>query len=165
VVRFNILLARLRRLLGIPGYWSFSGFAKRRVKRALRFIEDFEDAAVRHARERRVDGIICGHIHAAALRRIDGIEYLNCGDWVDSCTGIVEHVDGRMELVHWSGPTAVPSHDGAPEQEAAAANGGPSPRHANPAAASDQSPVARPEDEVEPLATGAASVRAREPVS
>jgi UDP-2,3-diacylglucosamine pyrophosphatase LpxH len=165
VVRLNILLARLRRLLGIPGYWSFSGFAKRRVKRARRYIEDFEDAAVRHARERGVDGVICGHIHAAALRRIDGIEYLNCGDWVDSCTGIVEHVDGRMELVHWSGPAARPSHDTRAEQEAAAAIVGASPRHAKSVAASDQGPVARPERELEPLARGAASVRVREPVS
>jgi UDP-2,3-diacylglucosamine pyrophosphatase LpxH len=164
VVRLNILLARLRRLVGIPGYWSFSGFAKRRVKRALRFIEDFEDAAVRHARERRVDGIICGHIHAAALRRIDGIEYLNCGDWVDSCTGIVEHVDGRMELVHSSGPTAVAADDTPAKLEAAAAFEGVPPRCANPVAAAHPEP-SKPEREIEPHAEGGTSVRVREPAS
>ena len=56
---------------------------------------------MRHAAERGVDGVICGHIHAANIRRIDGITYINCGDWVDSCTAVVEHHDGRMELVHW----------------------------------------------------------------
>ncbi len=109
LVRLNMLLSRLRRTLGIPGYWSLAGYAKRKVKTALDFISDFEHSVTRHARERRVDGVICGHIHAAAIREINGLTYINCGDWVDSCTAIVEHLDGTMELVHWgvrSGPTA-----------------------------------------------------------
>jgi UDP-2,3-diacylglucosamine pyrophosphatase LpxH len=118
VVRLNILLSRLRRALGITGYWSLSGYAKRRVKRAVGFIFDFEESVVRHVRERGVDGVICGHIHAAAIKRIEGVDYLNCGDWVDSCTAIVEAMDGRMELVHWGvAPTSEPGAAAATARE------------------------------------------------
>jgi UDP-2,3-diacylglucosamine pyrophosphatase LpxH len=102
LVRLNVGLSWLRRTLGIPGYWSLAGYAKRKVKSAVSFIFDFEAAVARHARERGVTGVICGHIHAAAIREIDGITYINCGDWVDSCTAIVEHFDGRMELIVWA---------------------------------------------------------------
>lgn len=103
VVRLNVLLSQARRLFGMPGYWSLSGYAKRRVKSAVSFIFDFEASVVRHVKDRGVDGVICGHIHAAAIKRMQGVVYMNCGDWVDSCTAIVEHVNGRMELVHWDG--------------------------------------------------------------
>ncbi len=102
LVRINGWLSRLRRRLGIAGYWSLAGYAKRRVKTALQFIFDFEDSVIRHARERGLDGVICGHIHWAALKEVDGLTYANCGDWVDSCSAIVEHADGRLEVVHWS---------------------------------------------------------------
>ena len=62
---------------------------------------DVEQSVVRNVRDRNLDGVFCGHIHAAAIREVDGVTHINCGDWVDSCTGIVEHGDGRMELVHW----------------------------------------------------------------
>jgi UDP-2,3-diacylglucosamine pyrophosphatase LpxH len=101
LVRLNIGLSWLRRRLGIAGYWSLAGYAKRKVKSAVSFIFDFEASVARHARERGAAGVICGHIHAAALREVDGVTYINCGDWVDSCTAIVEHLDGRMELVIW----------------------------------------------------------------
>jgi len=101
LVRANGGLSRIRRRLGRPGYWSLAGYAKRRVKKALQFIFDFEDAAIHSARQRGLDGIICGHIHSAALREVGGLTYVNCGDWVDSCTAIVEHDDGRLELVAW----------------------------------------------------------------
>ena len=91
----------VRRTLRISGYWSLAGYAKRKVKSAVSFIFDFEDSVVRAVRDRQVDGVICGHIHAAAIKDVDGITYINCGDWVDSCTAIVEHPDGRMELVEW----------------------------------------------------------------
>ena len=102
LVRLNMWLSWLRRTLHIPGYWSLSGYAKRKVKEAVGFIFGFEEAVVRHARERGVQGVICGHIHAATIRDADGVTYINCGDWVDSCTAIVEHPDGRMELVEWA---------------------------------------------------------------
>jgi len=101
LVRVNVWLSRLRRLLGRPGYWSLAGFAKRKVKSALQFVFDFEDSVVRAVRQRGLDGVICGHIHWATIKDVDGITYVNCGDWVDSCTAIVEHLDGRLELIDW----------------------------------------------------------------
>lgn len=102
LVRVNVWLSRIRRLLGISGYWSLAGYAKRRVKTALQFIFDFEDSVIHHVRERKLDGVICGHIHWAALKDMNGLVYANCGDWVDSCTAIVEHHDGHLELVDWA---------------------------------------------------------------
>jgi len=112
LVRLNAYLSWVRRTLGIPGYWSLAGYAKKKVKKAVSFVFDFEQSVARHARERGLDGVICGHIHAATIRELDGITYLNCGDWVDSCTAIVEHAGGRMELVQWTtdrGPAIRPS--------------------------------------------------------
>lgn len=104
LVRINGYLSLLRRSLRISGYWSLAGYAKRKVKSAVSFIFDFEDSVMRYVREKGYDGVICGHIHAASQKTIDGLQYLNCGDWVDSCTAIVEHHDGTMELVAWHGP-------------------------------------------------------------
>ena len=101
LVRINSILSWVRRRLGRPGYWSLAGYAKRKIKTALQFINDFEDSVIRAVRQRGLDGVICGHIHWAALREVGGLTYINCGDWVDSCTAIVEHLDGRMELVEW----------------------------------------------------------------
>lgn len=102
LVRVNILLSWCRRKLRKPGYWSLAGYAKRRIKGALEFIYGFEEAVTHHARQRKLDGVICGHIHSAVIKVIGGVTYINCGDWVDSCTAILEHMDGSMELVHWS---------------------------------------------------------------
>jgi UDP-2,3-diacylglucosamine pyrophosphatase LpxH len=101
LVRLNAVVSFVRRRFGMTCYWSLAGFAKRRIKKALQFIFDFEDAAMHAARLRGLDGIICGHIHSAVIREADGITYVNCGDWVDSCTAIVEHFDGRLELIAW----------------------------------------------------------------
>ena len=108
-MRINKWLSWARRRLRIPGYWSLSGYAKWKVKSAVSFIFDFEESVLRHARERGADGVICGHIHAAALRTSEGVTYINCGDWVDSCTAIVEHQDGRMELVQWGQEEGIPA--------------------------------------------------------
>jgi UDP-2,3-diacylglucosamine pyrophosphatase LpxH len=99
LVRVNAWLSWLRRRLNMPGYWSLAGYAKRKVKTAVSFIFAFEDSVIHAVRERGLDGVICGHIHSAELRRIDGVTYINCGDWVDSCSAVVEHLDGRLELV------------------------------------------------------------------
>lgn len=101
MVRLNVWLSLARRTFGISGYWSLAGYAKRKVKSAVSFIYDFEDSVMRAVRARGLDGVICGHIHSAAIRDVDGLSYINCGDWVDSCTAIVEHFDGRMELIDW----------------------------------------------------------------
>ena len=103
LVRLNVWLSMVRRTLHISGYWSLAGFAKRKVKKAVSFIFDFEDSVMHAVRDRGLDGVICGHIHSATIREIDGLTYVNCGDWVDSCTGIVEHFDGRLELIQWDG--------------------------------------------------------------
>jgi UDP-2,3-diacylglucosamine pyrophosphatase LpxH len=84
------------------GYWSLSAYVKVKVKNALQFIEDFETAVAAEARRRGVQGVICGHIHKAEMREIDGIAYINDGDWVESCTAVVEHHDGRFEIVDWT---------------------------------------------------------------
>jgi UDP-2,3-diacylglucosamine pyrophosphatase LpxH len=101
LVRLNTWLSLARRTLGISGYWSLAGYAKRKVKSAVGFIYDFEDSVMHAVRDRGLDGVICGHIHSAAIRNVGGLTYINCGDWVDSCTAIVEHYDGRMELIRW----------------------------------------------------------------
>lgn len=87
-----------RRLFGLP-YDSLSQAIKARVKSACNFISNFEQALVAEARSGGFDGVVCGHIHKAEQRRISDIEYLNCGDWVESCTALVEHEDGRIELL------------------------------------------------------------------
>jgi len=102
LVNLNIYLSWLRRTLRCPGYWSLAGYAKRKIKTAVSFIFSFEDSVIRHVRERKLDGAICGHIHWPMIKEIDGLTYLNCGDWVDSCSAIVEHFDGRMELIAWN---------------------------------------------------------------
>jgi UDP-2,3-diacylglucosamine pyrophosphatase LpxH len=101
VLAANTLVNRALRRLGF-GYWSFSAFLKTRVKNALQFIENFEAAVAEEARRRGVDGVICGHIHKAEMRDIGGVAYVNDGDWVESCTALVEHPDGRLEILEWA---------------------------------------------------------------
>ncbi|MCY0147472.1 UDP-2,3-diacylglucosamine diphosphatase [Hoeflea sp. G2-23] len=92
---------RARKLLGLE-YWSISRWAKLKVKGAVNFISDFEQVLADEARKHGADGVICGHIHHAANEMRGGVRYINTGDWVESCTAIVEHPDGRIELIDWS---------------------------------------------------------------
>ncbi len=96
----NRWLNAIRRRLGLP-YWSLSKMAKHKVKNAVAFISAFEDVVARAAAGRGVDGVVCGHIHTAEMRDLEGVVYYNDGDWVESCTALVEHFDGRMEILHW----------------------------------------------------------------
>jgi len=98
----------VRRILGFP-YWSLSAYLKHKVKNAVEYIGQFEDAVAGVARQRGLDGVVCGHIHNAKMRIIDGILYCNDGDWVESCTALVENLDGRLELVRWA--DLYPQHD------------------------------------------------------
>jgi hypothetical protein len=84
------------------GYWSLSKYLKGRVKKAVDFIFQFERNLVVYCRKRGFDGVICGHIHHAEIKEIDGIMYMNDGDWVESCTALVEHWDGRWEIITWT---------------------------------------------------------------
>ena len=109
LIDLNSALSRIRRKLGISGHWSLADYVKRNVQGAATFISGFEEALVRHGRSLNVDGVICGHIHTPIVKRLHDILYLNCGDWVESCTAIVEHFDGRMELVRNDAPLPVES--------------------------------------------------------
>ena len=100
-LRLNRHVNSLRARLGLP-YWSLSGYLKQKVKRAVSYVGDFETALAREARRRGADGVVCGHIHHAELREIDGTLYANDGDWVESLTALAEHADGRLELIDWS---------------------------------------------------------------
>lgn len=91
----------IRRHLGF-GYWSFSAYLKYSVKTAVNFIGAFETAVAVEAGRQGADGVICGHIHHASDRQIEDVHYLNCGDWVESCTALVENADGRFEIIRWS---------------------------------------------------------------
>uniref|UniRef100_UPI00403F9AAB UDP-2,3-diacylglucosamine diphosphatase n=1 Tax=Hyphomicrobium sp. ghe19 TaxID=2682968 RepID=UPI00403F9AAB len=96
----NVPLNFMRRQLGL-GHWSLSAFLKHKVKSAVNYIGEFEEALAGEARRRDTQGLICGHIHHANERMIDGIHYLNCGDWVESCTAIAERFDGQFEIIRW----------------------------------------------------------------
>ena len=89
-----------RRFFGYP-YWSISAFLKLKVKNAVKFIGDYEESVVNAAQIKQIDGVICGHIHHAELHDDSRGLYANCGDWVESCTALVEHSDGRLEILYW----------------------------------------------------------------
>lgn len=97
-LKVNSRLNALRARLGLP-YWSLSRYLKLKVKRAVSYVSDFEEAVAREARKRQLDGVICGHIHHAEMREINGVLYCNDGDWVESLTALVEHEDGRLEII------------------------------------------------------------------
>ncbi len=102
---FNII----RRRMGYP-YWSLSQWLKRQVKGAVTAIDRYEEALAQHASSRGFDGVVCGHIHHAQMRDVGGVLYLNDGDWVESCTALVEHHDGRLELVDWAARRQLSFH-------------------------------------------------------
>ncbi|HEX9648536.1 MAG TPA: UDP-2,3-diacylglucosamine diphosphatase [Alphaproteobacteria bacterium] len=107
LLRINVAYNALRRALGLP-YWSLSAYLKFKVKNAVQYIGNFETAVAAEARKRAVDGVVCGHIHHAEIRHIDGLLYVNDGDWVESCTAAVEDASGQIEIVHWAEPAAQP---------------------------------------------------------
>jgi len=105
--RCNGMVNFFRKLMGY-GYWSLSAYVKSEVKNVVGFIGQFEESVVRYARDYDVKAVLCGHIHTAAIREIQGVTYYNTGDWVESCTAMVEHFDGRMELLKFD-PDTRPS--------------------------------------------------------
>jgi len=98
LLRCNGPVNFFRRLFGL-GHWSLSAYVKAEVKNVVSFIGQFEESVVRYAKDFDVDGVLCGHIHTASVRTIGGVEYFNTGDWVESCTAIVEHYDGTIQLL------------------------------------------------------------------
>ncbi len=109
-----------RRRLGYP-YWSLSQWLKRQVKEAVKAIDRFEVALAQEAKRRGLDGVVCGHIHHAEMRVVQGVLYMNDGDWVESCTALVEHEDGRFELVDWARENRLSFFSEAPRAVEAAA--------------------------------------------
>ncbi|WP_257170631.1 UDP-2,3-diacylglucosamine diphosphatase [Bradyrhizobium sp. SRS-191] len=107
-IQMNRLVNFFRRMFGVP-YWSLSQWAKQKVKNAVNYIGAFETALAAEARRHGAEGVICGHIHCAVIRDQDGIRYMNCGDWVESCTALVEHEDGRFEILTWTDPQLQPA--------------------------------------------------------
>lgn len=100
-LKLNRHLNSWRARVGLP-YWSLSKYLKLKVKRAVSYVGDFEAALAREARKRGVDGLVCGHIHHAEMREVEGILYCNDGDWVESLTALVEHEDGTLAIIEWS---------------------------------------------------------------
>jgi UDP-2,3-diacylglucosamine pyrophosphatase LpxH len=98
---WNRIFNQFRRACGFP-YWSLAAYLKQKVKNAVKFISDFEQAVVHEAKKRNVDGLVCGHIHHAEITAFDDVLYCNCGDWVESHTALVEGFDGNLQLMHWS---------------------------------------------------------------
>ncbi len=100
LLAINIGLNRIRRMFGW-GYWSLAAAVKQRVKKMISFVSGYEQSLVKYAKQHKADVIISGHIHRPDLREIDGVTYANCGDWVESCSALVEHFDGRIELLRF----------------------------------------------------------------
>ncbi len=96
----------IRRYLGLE-YWSLAAYLKHKVKNAVNYIGNYEQVVADEARRQRLDGMICGHIHHAEMRKIEGVLYCNCGDWVESCTALVERHDGGLELLRWTDAAQV----------------------------------------------------------
>jgi UDP-2,3-diacylglucosamine pyrophosphatase LpxH len=89
---------RVRRVAGLP-YWSLAAYVKGKVKTAVNFVTAFETGLAHEAARRGLQGVVCGHIHRAEMREIEGVLYCNTGDWVESCTALVEGLDGTLELL------------------------------------------------------------------
>jgi UDP-2,3-diacylglucosamine pyrophosphatase LpxH len=101
LLRLNRYVNWIRRRFGYQ-YWSLAAFLKHKVKNAVNYIANFEEVVARSAKRRGVDGLVCGHIHRPEIRQIDDVLYCNDGDWVESCSALVEHHDGRLELIDWA---------------------------------------------------------------
>ena len=122
-LKLNRHLNSWRARAGLP-YWSLSKYLKLKVKRAVSYVGDFEAALAREARKRGVDGLVCGHIHHAEMRKVEGILYCNDGDWVESLTALIEHADGTLAIVEWGevmAGRATLANQASPIDEAASA--------------------------------------------
>lgn len=95
----NFLLNKIRTFLGLK-YWSFSALLKKNVKKAVNHINNFEKILVKYTKDKNCDAVLCGHIHTPDIKQIDNIDYYNCGDWVESCSAIIEDYDGNFKLIY-----------------------------------------------------------------
>ena len=102
LISMNAVINFVRRIFGVKNYWSFSAYIKYKVKNAVNFISKYETTLVNVCKKQSYDGVICGHIHHAAIEDYEGITYHNCGDWVESCTALVEDHNGNISLIDYS---------------------------------------------------------------
>jgi len=123
ILDFNLHFNRLRRALGF-GYWSLAAFLKAKTKSAVKFVTEYEKTLATLTRKHGVSGVICGHIHQAEIKTIGGVEYLNTGDWVESCTALIEDYDGKIRLVHFHEDDVLGSRRGARPHDAGAGREG-----------------------------------------
>jgi UDP-2,3-diacylglucosamine pyrophosphatase LpxH len=110
LLRSNVWFNVVRRWMKLP-YWSLSAYLKKRVKNAVQFVGQFEEAVAHAASEMGVDGVVCGHIHCAEIRQFGDITYYNDGDWVESCTALVEAADGAMSIIDWAALVQAEAND------------------------------------------------------
>jgi UDP-2,3-diacylglucosamine pyrophosphatase LpxH len=113
ILDLNVWINRFRRFLGF-GYWSFASYVKLRAKAAVKYVNDYEEAVIQFARKSEMQGVICGHIHRPEIRQVGDILYLNCGDWVENCTALVEDHYGHIELLRFheeTSPATKPSYE------------------------------------------------------
>jgi UDP-2,3-diacylglucosamine pyrophosphatase LpxH len=100
LIDVNILVSKVRNWFGLP-HWSLSAYLKNKTKEAVSYLANFEELITEYCAKQKADGVICGHIHHADIKTVNGIEYMNDGDWVESCTALVEHYDGKWEIIRW----------------------------------------------------------------
>ena len=129
-LKLNQWFNRLRAKLGFP-YWSLAQFLKHRVKNAVSYISDFEEALAHEARRRGFDGVVCGHIHKAEIRDVGGILYCNDGDWVESLTALAELESGELKIIDWKSIEALPRQLGDKSLPASSRGGSRRSRHAH----------------------------------
>jgi len=100
ILDMNVWVNRVRRLLGF-GYWSFASYIKLKAKRAMKYVNDYEEALIQFARKSEACGVICGHIHRPEIRQVGDVAYMNCGDWIENCTALVEDFSGKISLINF----------------------------------------------------------------
>jgi len=116
LLKVNVWFNRARTALGMS-HWSLSSYLKNKVRKAFSIISNYETTLTHECKKRGLDGVICGHIHHAELKEIEGIQYANCGDWVESCTAMVENKQGQLQLVQWLKPAQDNVSKGSMEAE------------------------------------------------
>src|SRR5580765_6817822 len=110
ILDLNVWINRFRRMFGF-GYWSFASFIKLKAKSAMKYVADYEEALIQFAIKSQMDGVICGHIHRPEIRPVGEVLYLNCGDWVENCTALAEHFDGRIELLRFDDQQSLKTNE------------------------------------------------------
>jgi UDP-2,3-diacylglucosamine pyrophosphatase LpxH len=100
LLRLNVVVSRVRNWLGLP-HWSLSQYLKNKTKEAVNYVNNFEELITDYCRKQHAQGVICGHVHRAEIKTVGDIVYMNDGDWVESCTALVETLQGEWKIIRW----------------------------------------------------------------